>query len=49
MRDALLGVSFDPRALILAPLALAVTAFLAVTLPVLRAASVDPMIVLRDE
>jgi len=49
MRDALLGSSFDPRALVWAPLALPATAFLAVALPVFRAASVDPMTVLRDE
>jgi ABC-type antimicrobial peptide transport system permease subunit len=49
MKDALLGASFDPRALVLAPLALAATALLAVVLPVFRAASVDPMTVLRDE
>jgi ABC-type antimicrobial peptide transport system permease subunit len=47
LKDALLGAAFDPRALVLAPLALA--AFLAVALPVFRAASVDPMTVLRDE
>ena len=49
MKDVLLGASYDPRALVLAPLALAATALVAVTLPVFRAASVDPMIVLRDE
>jgi predicted permease len=49
LKDALLGAAFDPRALVLAPLALAATAFLAVALPVFRAASVDPMTVLRDE
>jgi predicted permease len=49
LKDALLGAAFDPRALILAPVALAATAFLAVALPVFRAASVDPMTVLRDE
>jgi predicted permease len=49
LKDALLGAAFDPRALILAPLALAATAFLAVALPVFRAASMDPMTVLRDE
>jgi hypothetical protein len=46
---ALLGASFDPRALVLAPLVLAATAFLAVALPVYRSASLDPMTVLRDE
>jgi hypothetical protein len=49
LKDVLLGAAFDPRALVLAPLALAATAFFAVALPVLRAASVDPMTVLRDE
>lgn len=49
MKDALLGASFDPRAPVLAPLALVATSFLAVAVPVFRAASVDPMIVLRDE
>jgi ABC-type antimicrobial peptide transport system permease subunit len=49
LKDVLLGASFDPRALALAPLALAATALLAVALPVFRAASVDPMVVLRDE
>jgi hypothetical protein len=49
LKDVLLGAAFDPRALVLAPLVLVVTAFLAVALPVFRAASVDPMIVLRDE
>jgi len=45
----LLGAAFDARALVLAPLALAATAFLAVALPVCRAASMDPMTVLREE
>jgi putative ABC transport system permease protein len=49
LKDALLGAAFDPRALVLAPLVLVATAFLAVALPVFRAASVDPMIVLREE
>jgi len=49
LKDVLLGASFDPRALVWAPLALAATALLAVALPVFRAASVDPMTVLRDE
>ncbi|HEV7502366.1 MAG TPA: FtsX-like permease family protein, partial [Vicinamibacteria bacterium] len=49
LKDVLLGAAFDPRALVLAPLALAATAFFAVTLPILRAASVDPMTVLRDD
>jgi putative ABC transport system permease protein len=49
LKDVLLGASFDPRALAWAPLALAATAFFAVALPVFRAASVDPMTVLRDE
>jgi ABC-type antimicrobial peptide transport system permease subunit len=47
--EALLGASFDPRALVLAPLVLAAAGLLAVALPVFRAASVDPMTVLRDE
>jgi len=49
LKDILLGAAFDPRALVLAPLVLVATAFLAVALPVFRAASVDPMIVLREE
>jgi putative ABC transport system permease protein len=49
LKDALLGAAFDPRALVLAPLVLVATAFLAVALPVFRAASLDPMIVLREE
>jgi predicted permease len=49
LKDVLLGAAFDPRALVLAPLVLVATAFLAVALPVFRAASVDPMIVLREE
>jgi len=49
LEDALLGAAFDPLALVVAPLALFAAALLAVVLPVLRAASVDPMIVLRQE
>ena len=49
LKEALLGAAFDARALVLAPSALVATAFLAVVLPVFRAASVDPMTVLRDE
>ena len=49
LKDALLGGAFDARALVLAPLALAATTFAAVALPVFRAASVDPMTVLREE
>jgi hypothetical protein len=49
LKDALLGGAFDVRALIVAPLALAATAFVAVALPVFRAASAEPMTVLRDE
>jgi predicted permease len=49
LKDALLGAAFDPLALVAAPLALAATALLAVSVPVFRAASVDPMIVLREE
>jgi predicted lysophospholipase L1 biosynthesis ABC-type transport system permease subunit len=49
LKSALLGASFDPMALVAAPTALAATAFLAVAIPVLRASSVDPMVVLRQE
>ena len=49
LKDVLLGGAFDPRALMLAPLALAATTLLAVALPVFRASSVDPMTVLREE
>jgi len=49
MKGALLGAAFDPFALVVAPIALAATAFLGVALSVFRAASLDPMIVLRDE
>ena len=49
LKDALLGAAFDPKALVVAPLALAVTAFFAVILPVFRAASLEPMILLREE
>ena len=49
LREALLGTTFDPLALLVASLALAATAFVAVVLPVFRAASLDPMVVLREE
>jgi ABC-type antimicrobial peptide transport system permease subunit len=49
LKDALLGAAFDARALVLAPLALAATAFLAVAFPVFRASSLDLITVLRDE
>lgn len=49
LKDALLGSAFDALALVVAPLLLAPTAFLAVALPVFRAASLDPMVVLREE
>ncbi len=49
LKSALLGAAFDPVALVIAPVALSATAFLAVAFPVLRAASVDPMVLLREE
>jgi hypothetical protein len=49
LKSVLLGASFDPLALVVAPAALAATAFLAVAFPVLRASSIDPMVVLREE
>jgi predicted permease len=49
LKDAILGTAFDPRALVVAPLVLAATAFFAVILPVFRAASLEPMVLLRDE
>lgn len=49
MKAAFLGTAFDPLALLVAPLLLAATAFAAVCLPALRATSVEPVVVLREE
>lgn len=49
LKAALLGAAFDPVALVVAPIALAATALVAIAWPVFRAASVDAMVVLREE
>jgi putative ABC transport system permease protein len=49
LKDAFLGASFDPLALVAAPVALAATALLAVTLPVVQAGAREPMNLLREE
>jgi ABC-type antimicrobial peptide transport system permease subunit len=49
LKRALLGATFDPTALVVAPLTLAATALVAVVLPVVQATAVDPMVLLREE
>ena len=49
LKDALLGAAFDPLAFAVPPLVLSVAAVVAVGLPTFRAASVDPMMALRNE
>jgi predicted lysophospholipase L1 biosynthesis ABC-type transport system permease subunit len=49
LKAALLGSSFDPMALVVAPAILAATAGLAIAWPAFRAASADPMRLLREE
>ena len=49
MKAAFLGAAFDPLALVVPPLFLAATALVAVSIPALRATSVEPIAVLREE
>jgi predicted permease len=49
LKAALLGSTFDPMALVVAPAILAATAGLAIAWPAFRAASTDPMRLLREE